>query len=280
MDGVWRTWQLWTYRSRRDWLTRQKQKARRTSSPRASNCLAVCYCLGFWVLPKQPDRCRGDLGGPGTTTRATTARSGNHDDGRFYSVRAGECQAVTERLGQPTWRWRSLLKQWSFNRLRLPGCGAMLVFGRSVPTTAPPRDDPEPDWKQRYLRLKARLAEAICTRPDANRPRHGGRARSRAAREALDRGGAAALARARAAAAGSGGGAAARTRGSPSTHAARCSGRRARGAVCRALARRTWPSGTPRPRPAPTTSRSRGCPGGCLRDDRRAGRLAERVAHR
>ena len=45
-------WQLWTYRSGRDWLTRQKQKARRTSSPRASNCLAVYY---FWDSGSYPN---------------------------------------------------------------------------------------------------------------------------------------------------------------------------------------------------------------------------------
>ena len=30
----------------------------------------------FWFLPKQPDRCLGDLTGPGTTTHAGTTGSG------------------------------------------------------------------------------------------------------------------------------------------------------------------------------------------------------------
>src|SRR5690242_15959642 len=33
----------------------------------------------FWFLPKQPDRCRGDHNGPGTTTHAGTTGSRLHE---------------------------------------------------------------------------------------------------------------------------------------------------------------------------------------------------------
>src|SRR5262245_6020944 len=71
-SGVTATVDISVYDALAGLRTRLKQKARVAPG---LDLFSVFSGL-FWFLPKQPDRCHGDLNGPGTTTLAGATGSG------------------------------------------------------------------------------------------------------------------------------------------------------------------------------------------------------------